>query len=108
MIPALAAPTSRGNVSISSASMSDQPLINPNWFGTETDREMAVASLRRAREFMNAKSVQGALLGGEIAPGPTVQTDEEILAYIQGSFSTVFHAACTCKSLSRSFSDVED
>ncbi|TVY18404.1 Dehydrogenase [Lachnellula arida] len=96
MIPALAAPTSRGNITISSASMSDQPLINPNWFGTETDREMAVASLKRAREFMNATAIQGALLGPEISPGATVQSDEDILAYITGSFSTVFHAACTC------------
>ncbi|TVY45325.1 Dehydrogenase [Lachnellula subtilissima] len=96
MIPALAAPTSRGNITISSASMEDQPLINPNWFGTETDREMAVASLKRVREFMATQAVQGALLGPEIAPGVDVQSDEDILAFITGSFSTVFHAACTC------------
>ncbi|TVY45485.1 Dehydrogenase [Lachnellula occidentalis] len=96
MIPALVAPTSRGNISISSASMDDQPLINPNWFGTQTDRELAVASLKRVREFMATDAVQGALLGEEIAPGVAVQSDEDILAYIEGSFSTVFHAACTC------------
>jgi choline dehydrogenase len=96
MIPALVAPTSRGNITISSADMNDQPIINPNWFGTETDRQVAIASLKRTREFMATNVIQAGLLGEEVAPGPTVQSDEDILAYIMDNFSTVFHASSTC------------
>jgi choline dehydrogenase-like flavoprotein len=99
MIAALVAPTSRGNITISSASMEDAPIINPNWFGTQTDRELAVASLKRIREFMATEAIQGGLAGPEVAPGETVQSDEDILAYIFDNFSTVFHAACSCKYL---------
>lgn len=97
MIPALVAPTSRGSVSISSASVDDQPVIDPNWLSTKADQEQAVAALKRVRGIMAGDAVQGGLVGPEIAPGATVQTDEEILAYIKSSFSTVWHAACTCK-----------
>jgi choline dehydrogenase len=97
MIPAMVAPTSRGSISISSSSMQDQPIIDPNWLATTTDQEQAVAALKRVREIMATDAIQGGLVGPEIAPGATVQTDEEILAYIKSSFSTVWHAACTCK-----------
>jgi len=96
MIPAMVAPTSRGSVSISSASMNDHPVIDPNWLSTAADQEQAVAALKRVREIMATDAIQGGLVGPEIAPGATVQTDEEILAYIKSSFSTVWHASCTC------------
>jgi choline dehydrogenase len=97
MIPAMVAPTSRGSITISSSSMDDQPVIDPNWLSTAADQEQAVAALKRVREIMATDAIQGGLVGPEIAPGATVQTDEEILAYIMSSFSTVWHAACTCK-----------
>lgn len=97
MIPAMVAPTSRGSVSISSDSMDDQPVIDPNWLSTTADQETAIAALKRVRQVMAGEAIQGGLVGPEIAPGATVQTDEEMLAYIKSSFSTVWHAACTCK-----------
>jgi choline dehydrogenase len=97
LIPAIVAPTSRGSISISSASMNDQPVINPNWLSTTADQEQAVAAFKRVREIMATDAIQGGLVGPEIVPGATVQTDEEILAYIMSSFSTVWHASCTCK-----------
>jgi len=96
MIPAMVAPTSRGSISISSTSMHDQPIIDPNWLSTKADQEQAIAALKRVREIMAGSAIQGGVVGPEIAPGATIQTDEEMLAYIQGSFSTVWHAACTC------------
>lgn len=97
LIPAIVAPTSRGSISISSASMNGQPVINPNWLSTTADQEQAVAAFKRVREIMATDAIQGGLVGPEIVPGATVQTDEEILAYIMSSFSTVWHASCTCK-----------
>lgn len=96
LIPALVAPTSRGSVTISSASMNDHPVIDPKWLSTTADQEQAVAALKRVRQIMATDAIQGGLVGPEIVPGATVQTDEEILAYILSSFSTVWHASCTC------------
>lgn len=96
LIPALVAPTARGSVTISSANISVQPVIDPNWLGTAIDQEMLVASLRRVRDIAATSAIQGGIIGDEVAPGAAVQSDEDLLAYIKSSFSTVFHAACTC------------
>ena len=94
---ALVAPLSRGNISISSSSMTDPPLINPNWLSHPVDKELAVAGFRRSREFLATLSKHGVLLGGETYPGPSVQTDEQILEWIHSAVAPVWHAAGTCK-----------
>lgn len=93
----LVAPTSRGNISISSADMSDAPLINPNFLGTKTDREVAIAAFRRVRDVFNSSAMAQIVDGQEAYPGPHYQTDEQILDYISSSFSLLFHASSTCK-----------
>lgn len=45
-------PTSRGTVSISSASPTDMPLINPNHFSTEMDRVALIYGVRRTMQAM--------------------------------------------------------
>jgi len=35
--------------------------------------------------------------GEELAPGPDVQTDEEILAFIRKEAESAYHPSCTCK-----------
>ncbi|KAK7709569.1 hypothetical protein SLS57_008624 [Botryosphaeria dothidea] len=94
---ALAAPFSRGNVSIASASMADAPLINPNWLTHPTDQAVVVAGYKRARQvFAHMGNIT---IGDEYFPGPAlgVRSDEEILAFARKSFGTVFHASCTCR-----------
>jgi choline dehydrogenase len=99
--PVLNRPTSRGNVSISSRDMRDQPLINPNLLSTETDEQVLVAAFRRSRDFFNATSFQPVLVGEELLPGqdvPQDATDAEILEYLK-AFNSGFtwHASCTNK-----------
>lgn len=88
--------TSRGNVTIKSTDTSDNPLVNLNWLATETDQQLAVAAFKRARETAQAT---GIVVGPEFAPGPTVQTDEQILAYIRQSVSINAHAVATFRCL---------
>lgn len=38
-------------------------------------------------------------MGDEFAPGPNVQSDADILAYIKKTMTTFHHAVGTCKSL---------
>jgi choline dehydrogenase len=84
---------SQGTVSISSASMLDQPVINIAFLTDIRDQEVAIAAVRRAREIF-AHSV---VIGPEVAPGNDVTTDEQIIKYIQASGRTISHASGTCK-----------
>ena len=88
------APVSRGNVTIRSVNTSDQPLISPNWLLSKADQEVAIAGVRRAREIA---ANSGITVGAEVAPGPEVQTDAEILAYLRETAYTIHHASATCK-----------
>lgn len=94
----LIAPQSRGNVSISSSSMRDQPLINPNWLTQQADVEVVTAAFKRVRQIFQAPVLQENLtIGPEYYPGDKVSTDEQIHPFIQGAFQTMYHAAATCK-----------
>ncbi|OMP84889.1 Choline dehydrogenase [Diplodia seriata] len=98
ILGALVAPTSRGNVTLASASAGDAPFINPNWLTTASDVELAVAMYRRMREMWATSAMQTVVVGDECYPGTdAVATDEEIHAHIKKSLKTVWHAACTCK-----------
>lgn len=85
--------TSRGTVTINSTDTNDNPIVDPQWLTTETDKQLAIQALKRGREIFNATGLE---VGDEIYPGPAVQTDEQILAYIQYSLAPIHHAASTC------------
>lgn len=98
ILATLVAPSSRGNLSISSSRMSDQPLINPNWLTEQSDIELVISAFRRLRQiFASAPLTENVLIGEEFYPGPSVQTDEEIYEQIKKSFNAMYHAASTCK-----------
>ncbi|KAB2570007.1 Dehydrogenase patE [Lasiodiplodia theobromae] len=98
ILGAIVAPTSRGNVTLSSASTSDLPLVNPNWLTTTSDIELAVAMYKRMREIWASDAMASVVIGDEFYPGTdAVSTDDEILAQIKKSLTTVWHASCTCK-----------
>jgi choline dehydrogenase len=95
---ALVAPLSRGNVTITTTNTDDLPLINPNWLTSPTDQQVAIAGYKRARQAFASKAMQPALADPvEYFPGPTVQTDAEILQTIKATVHTVYHASGTCK-----------
>ena len=81
-------------MTIGSSNTDDNPVVDPNWLATKTDQELAVQALKRAREIGQAT---GITIGQDVAPGPQVQTDEEILAYIKQTLAPIHHAVGTCK-----------
>ena len=89
------APLSRGNVTINSTDTNDPPLISPNWLLSSTDQEVAIAGFKMARDIAAAS---GITVGPEVAPGPMVQTNSQILEYLRMTAYTIHHAAATCKS----------
>jgi choline dehydrogenase len=101
VIGALVAPLSRGSITLSSRDTSDPPIFDPAWLTHPTDKEVAIQAFQRCRAVFNTSALAPILLDGpqgEAVPGSeAVQTDEEILAYIQQSATTVYHAAGTAK-----------
>lgn len=100
VVAAIVAPLSRGSVSISSASASDAPLIDPRWLTDPTDQAVAVAAYKRVRQLFATNAMAPVLIGPEVYPGMPAnasQSDAEILEIIKKSFNTVWHASCTCK-----------
>ncbi|KAG9941926.1 alcohol oxidase, partial [Aureobasidium melanogenum] len=94
----LEAATARGNVSISSASMADPPLIDTQTLATSTDQQVAVQVVKRMRQLWSTKSYSAITSSAdEILPGASVQSDEQILEYLLANAGSGFHCACTCK-----------
>jgi choline dehydrogenase len=98
ILGAIVAPLSRGTVTIKSNSIFDPPKINPNWLTDPTDISVAIAAFKRMREaFATPEMRAGEADETEYAPGPDVQSDEQILETIRKTLITVWHASCTCK-----------
>ncbi|GAB7355763.1 hypothetical protein MBLNU459_g6448t1 [Dothideomycetes sp. NU459] len=87
---------SRGSVTINSSDSADAPIIDPGWLSDARDQDLAVAVLKIAREVANTTALRQ-VISAEVAPGPAVQTDAQILEYILGSAGTFFHASATNK-----------
>ncbi|KAM3471264.1 hypothetical protein MY5147_005942 [Beauveria neobassiana] len=97
LLGALVAPLSRGNITISSTSIRDHPVINPNWLTDKGDQEVAVALMKRMRQVWATPDLVSISDGPEFYPGEQVKTDEELLENVRQSLMTVWHPACTCK-----------
>ncbi|CZT12197.1 related to choline dehydrogenase [Rhynchosporium agropyri] len=93
----LQAPRSRGSVTIQSADMAVAPIIDPNWLGSQTDVEVLIAGLKRVRQALKSSAMAPIMIGDELLPGPTVQTDAQLAAYVAQRASTLYHAAATNK-----------
>ena len=91
----LVAPLSRGNITINSPNMKDPPQINPNWLTHPTDVELAIAALKRSRQIW--AELHNITIGSEYLPGPKVQSDADILAFIRKAVAPIWNAAGTCK-----------
>lgn len=92
----LLTPTSRGNVSINSASVKSAPVINLNWLSDPADGEILVAAFKRVRQAWNSSAIAGIVTGPEITPGDAVATDEQILNFIRSAAQPIWHASSTC------------
>ncbi|NJP92237.1 choline dehydrogenase [Nonomuraea sp. FMUSA5-5] len=86
----------RGSVRITSADPRRKPALRFNYLSTEQDRREWVEAIRHARRILS-QPAWADLDGGELSPGPSVQTDEEILAWVAKDGETALHPSCTCR-----------
>ena len=97
LLPGLTAPFSRGNVTITSNDNAVLPIVSPNWLTDPRDREVLIAAFRRTRQIWASRSMRDVIKGPEAFPGANVTSDNDILAAIQRSAQTIWHACGTNK-----------
>ena len=86
----------RGHVRIRSTDPTEHPEIVFNYLSTEQDKREWVEAIRCTRRILSQPGL-APFRGDELAPGPDVQTDEEILEFVRRELESAYHPSCTCK-----------
>ena len=86
----------RGHVKIRSTDPRQHPSMLFNYLSTPTDRKEWVEAIRVARHILGQPGL-AAYNKGEISPGPSVDTDQEILDWVARDAETALHPSCTAK-----------
>ncbi|MCI0749786.1 MAG: choline dehydrogenase [Nevskiales bacterium] len=89
-------PKSRGWLGLESADPLVPPRLQPNYCDDPEDLDRLVRALKKAREIL-AQSAFDPHRMLELDPGPEVQTDDEIRAWIRRHAETIYHPVGTCK-----------
>lgn len=89
-------PKSVGEIRIARENGAFVPQIDHRFFSQGDDAEVLVEGIKLARRLFAAEPMAD-LEGCEILPGPDVQGDEEILAYLRAEALTVYHPVGTAK-----------
>ena len=86
----------RGTCKIVSRDPRDKPALQFNYLSTENDRREWIEAVRVTRRILGAPAFEP-FSGGELSPGPSVDTDEEILDWVAKDAETALHPSCTCR-----------
>jgi len=86
----------RGTVTITSTDPAKHPALRFNYLSTQQDRREWVECIQVARHILSQPAF-APFNGGEISPGPSVETDAQILDWVAGDAETALHPSCTAK-----------
>ncbi len=86
---------SRGTVKITSRDPDVHPALRFNYLSTPTDRREWKEAISIARTILNQPAFDE-LNAGELSPGPSVSTEEEVLEWVARDAETALHPSCTC------------
>jgi len=86
----------RGTIQLKSADPRVHPAMTFNYLSTDQDRREWIEGIHVARDILNQPAM-APFNGGEISPGPSVSTDEEILDWVKRDGETALHPSCTTK-----------
>jgi choline dehydrogenase len=94
--PTVVTPESRGSISLKSANPLEPPAIRANYLSAPADMRVIVEGVKLSRQLAHAKSFE-LYRGGELHPGLSVQSDEEIAKFVRAEAETLYHPVGTCK-----------
>jgi len=86
----------RGSVRIRSADPRVPPRIAFRYLSTARDRREWLAAIACARSLL-AQPAFRELDAGELAPGPGVESDAQVLAWVAREAESAYHPSCTCR-----------
>ena len=89
-------PKSRGSVTLRSGDALAPPRIQPNYCEHPEDFEKLVLGFHQARAMLAQPALEPHR-GVELDPGPQVQSDADIRAWIRANAETIYHPVGTCK-----------
>jgi len=89
-------PESEGRVWIESADPDKPPKFVFNYLAAERDRRDLVAAVHETRRVI-AQPAWDDLRAEEVTPGPAVQSDAEILAWLRDNAGTNYHPCCSAR-----------
>lgn len=87
---------SRGSIKIKSKDAKEKPAMRFNYLSTQQDRREWIEAIHVARGILTQHAMDS-YNGGEISPGPSVSTDEEILDWVRRDGETALHPSCTAR-----------
>jgi choline dehydrogenase len=85
----------RGSVKIAIDDPRTPPSLRFNYLSTPNDRREWVEAIHVTRSILGQPAF-APYDGGEMSPGPSVQTDEEILDWVAHDAETALHPSCSC------------
>lgn len=86
----------RGTVKIKSRDPRVHPALRFNYLSTDQDRREWVEAVRVSRNILSQPAFDE-FNAGELSPGLSVQSDEEILDWVARDGETALHPSCTAK-----------
>jgi choline dehydrogenase len=89
-------PHSMGYIELASADPLAHPRIQPQYLSAPEDLPVLREGVKRLREIFRQSAFDG-WRGAEISPGPDVQTDAQIEAWIRSTADTVYHPTSSCR-----------
>ena len=89
-------PKSKGYIALNSADPADKPAAHFNYLSDEADLQELIEGVKVTRELI-AQPAFDEFRGAQLIPGPSINSDREIAAWIKATSSTDFHPSCSCR-----------
>ena len=89
-------PESRGTITLRSSNPAEPPVIRANYLSAAYDRDVMLKAIRMMRQVIGQKAFDG-YRGREIAPGPGVTSDGDLITWLRDNALTTLHPVGTCK-----------
>ncbi|UTV28848.1 GMC family oxidoreductase [Photobacterium atrarenae] len=89
-------PKSRGRLTLRDADPASSPVIQANYLDDPEDMAVMLKAIKLSREILKQPAFER-YRGREVYPGPEVQTDEALAAFIRRKAESIYHPVGTCK-----------
>ena len=93
--PGVVKPTSRGAVTLRTASPYVKPRIQHNYLTTQEDRATILAGTKVALQIAQQEAFRGVITGPYSAPAPDA-ADDELWEFIEDQTMTIYHPTSSC------------